>query len=516
MANHLLLTNFFATLMAFLRGHGSLSTAWLSTSRRATHRKCSEEEPCFVNGSVEKEDLEVIVRTADKNTEGIHVRLQSRKEGDPEMVEISQHADPEKGTVIYKYQQIPVGWYEIKASVRREGYLDSATKELQHVKAKSAGADPKTFQVSFSQPSVIQGEIVEVAWENSLPNAHSKLRVKAPHWIVGTAVEDGKGSKKPAVYLIKSKGPLSIFLNVKVRIATNTVHKNISMVGKLKALLGNLKLEGDCSTDVGLHEVRVEVANYPDVIQHFQGDVVWKLDVQGIQPDILLENSTRLEVFFVLNTPASFYQEGVWVEALRFVCDKVKASGLGTQTSIAQKIVTFFHSHHSLEYDSKGGGRNLYSQTISGGEFPLMSYLERTGSRFVGCYDQAGIVQVLCGSVGITTQWYFTLPFGYILETKLVGIGNTNNPFFKKNNSPPIVQDNDPQRTYFGNHVFLSLGADILDACGGPHLGTESKKQFLSSSVDYATTLYQTKRPGPTRGARDLDMFAKQGITKVT
>ena len=53
----------------------------------------------------------------------------------------------------------------------------------------------------------------------------------------------------------------------------------------------------------------------------------------------------------------------------------------------------------------------------------------------------------------------------------------------------PFIDPDDPRRSAFGNHAFCSLSSQILDACAGPHLGTETLQQYVDAAIDHTTKL---------------------------
>lgn len=159
---------------------------------------------------------------------------------------------------------------------------------------------------------------------------------------------------------------------------------------------------------------------------------------------------------------------------------------------------------------------------ITGGRFALSYYLAKarvsdspgTLSRKVNCYDQAGILELLC-SLGTSqpTSWLIQQPFGFIRITKLVGIVDTrnnlidvNNPFFSSNQTPALIDNNNRKRTWFGNHVFVGHSKPfnhqmdvIYDACAGPHTGTETAARYLAASrqTESETELYRVNNTTP-------------------
>jgi hypothetical protein len=54
-------------------------------------------------------------------------------------------------------------------------------------------------------------------------------------------------------------------------------------------------------------------------------------------------------------------------------------------------------------------------------------------------------------------------------------------------------------------------GGYMLDACAGPHMGTESRSQYVAAAIDTTTTLYGSlRRPGTV-----ADMVACPGVKAI-
>jgi hypothetical protein len=348
----------------------------------------------------------------------------------------------------------------------------------------------------------LKGEIIEVEWASGIPvsiappyadprNKLPQQSVLVPHWKTGISVVEAVGSKRPAVFLVKGKGSDAVTVKVKI-----TENKNVSGSSTLLGNFAGLLIEGTCPTGVGEHAVSAKIKNLPDSIQRYQGDAAWGLHVPSLGSSVSLANSSRLEVFVVLDTPSSFYNPpGVWAEVLRFLCQKVGITGLRTPADVNARVTAYCHGSHGLKYDTRRGAAH-YGVYNDGGDFKLARYIG-AASKAVNCYDQAAAVQSLCGAVGVRTTWYFLQPFGYIKTTNLVGVGACNNPFFESNGTTPVVATDDPLRTAFGNHSFCGFTGLILDACAGPHTGNEDKTQYCATSIDANPELYsEGDRPG--------------------
>ncbi len=373
-------------------------------------------------------------------------------------------------------------------------------------KAKSNSPPSKTTK-TCTLP-ILEGEVVSVTWKSGVKAAKAKKTIKGPHWKKGTNVNDGAGSQRAAVYLVKSKGGRRD-VEVEVKI---TKSQNVAGNGMLKGKIGDLAIEGSCGTSVGAHKVSAKIKELPEKIAWYKGDISWKLEAAALSSPASLKNSTRVEVFVVLDTPKAFYKKGVWVEALRFLCDKAGVTGEKTAPKAVEKIAKYCHSSHGLRYDTTGG-YPAYGCGGQGGTFKLDNYIKAI-LPVVNCYDQAGALQSLSGALGIDARWCYqgTSPkiFGWINTTNLIGVGSCNNPFYMGNGSAKVVPATDPKRTRFGNHAFCELSSKILDACAGPHTGTESPTQYLTASVDYT----ETARRGYTAGLA-ADITHPAGVAKV-
>lgn len=352
--------------------------------------------------------------------------------------------------------------------------------------------------------AVLRGEALSFTWDGGIKLARARATVIGPHWQAGQMLEDGSGSIRPAAGLVGGAGAkLSLRLD-----ECSGIDGYLRVSGRL----GGLKLEGRCPARVGEHTVRLAFKPIPKGLQGVRGDVVWQLSGEGIDGPVALDNPVRLEWYALLGPPASFFEPaGVWVEALRFLYSQVGVGGLTTPAQVVARIARFCHGEHGLRYDTFHGAP-AYGCSGTGGAFQLSAYLT-AAKPVVNCYDQAGAVQTLSGSLGVATDWLYLRPYGFIHTTQLVGVGDCNNPFFSNNASSPTLGVNDRRRTAFANHAFASLGSAVLDACAGPHTATEDRNQYIDAAIDAATTLYGSYanfRPGSA-----ADILQADGVSKV-
>ena len=85
------------------------------------------------------------------------------------------------------------------------------------------------------------------------------------------------------------------------------------------------------------------------------------------------------------------------------------------------------------------------------------------GPPMVNCYDQAGLL-LICLALNFhgREDWkqvkcYNMKPFGFVIDTSLVGWGVTNNPMLGENRRNMLLEDLiDRLRTRFSAHIFFS------------------------------------------------------------
>ncbi len=349
-----------------------------------------------------------------------------------------------------------------------------------------------------------EAEIVSVTFDSGIKVSHKKATIAGPHWEIGKEAEITDDwvaialkarmppepySKRAAVYLIKGAAGAKYDVKVKVNVKKSV---NISGKAKLRGDFNGLVIEGDCDTGAGQHDVNATITGPPEGIAGGCGHISWSLEV----PDFIcaLLGKTLAELYFVLaEPPVEPYKKGVWSEALRFLCGKVGVEGENDGDSVAAKITTYCHGSHRLKYDTNGGA-SRYGPVLEGGVFKMERYIKRDSER-CNCYDQAGAVQAFSLAVGAQVSWRRMNPYGFIKPTKLVGFkALCNNPFFDSDESLIFLGPGDPRvklRDPFSRHAFCANSAqNILDACAGPHTGSENPQTYVEAAIDDEPSLY--------------------------
>ncbi|KAG6848503.1 hypothetical protein H0H93_016485 [Arthromyces matolae] len=351
--------------------------------------------------------------------------------------------------------------------------------------------------------------------------------------------KDGdRGSFHPNVfgYKFNSSVPDASVLRVTI------LPKDLELVGASAILIGTVDGREVIKSDyfffksfnpitVDAHVIRPNAYKNPFTLN---ADVDWgvRLHLSGESLQREGEGVTRLELYWVAETRHRAFQDYFPIKFLRAAVKQMPARNSWTRGAMRATHTSFcayaadevFDGFHK-RYDTIAGeslccsrifsyssllGASQFNMSYWGGNFALNRYLDgqTAGERFrtANCMDQAGMLELFC-SVEHPTGWLSLAPFGYIKTTNLVGVKNTdqnlidvNNPFFEANASDPVINDvNDHRRYYFGMHVFNvdSRAFDpqgdsgIYDACGGPHRGTETIREYLDNSIDNTAALYQ-------------------------
>lgn len=238
-------------------------------------------------------------------------------------------------------------------------------------------------------------------------------------------------------------------------------------------------------------------------------DLTWKAVVSNeteIVTNVL--GKTDGHVFYtILGEPVepwnddTITNQNVWASALDFLVETNVCGKATFKTNALARLTNYLFSDFDLHYDVEWGG-SRYVKDIPGRMleefFFLSGYMGKTEGNIVNCYDQAGALAFLGKAIGIEAEILHMAPFGYILETELIGRGRCNNPFYANPlygfDTRHVCPTNSPNRSAFGNHRFVRLGTQIFDACAGPVRGEWSFDEYKRNVIDTITTntLYST------------------------
>jgi len=254
------------------------------------------------------------------------------------------------------------------------------------------------------------------------------------------------------------------------------------------------------------------------------GDAEWKLYIPSTRQSIKI-TTTRLEIYGLTKNLPKYFANVIDVGFLRAMILPARHSGETDWISYVIKMIFESYGPFCFRYDTRYGASH-FGPYGYGGNFNLRSWVRQSLTRntVVNCYDQAGIFQIGIGlSPHAKSTWKFLSPFGYITQTNLIGVGPCNNPFYESNGSTALIDNNDTERTAFGNHCFVSVASTedhIADACAGPHVVSETVQGYIDAAVQQAgtgpnqTTLYE-ERGGWFRPGTEADVRDGYGITSL-
>jgi hypothetical protein len=351
---------------------------------------------------------------------------------------------------------------------------------------------------------------------------------------------DGQGSFAPNIFSYDFKSPLSSnsTLNVSIKIIS---HELLETDFLLQGSLDSSKVFESQVFTIGSAEeitiaVRVVEPYDSPVPLSITGEFSWALvpKESGRQLHYTFPHKTRLELYWISADIHGIFLtglSGIQVNFLRYciLSRPNPQSKTDTRVLLTPQDATWqVYANYSKQYDTVSGSPH-FGVSGSGGQFNYSYYISaRSGGPpgslqpIVNCYDQGAMVQVLARVGSYRPSWLYQSPNGWINTTQLVGVPQPcNNPFFRYNNTPPLIAVNDQRRTRFGNHVFNGLygvwdprnpNDRILDACGGPNLGTRNPADYLTQTIDRQTDLYRIMggRPGTVS-----DIVQYPGVTGI-
>jgi hypothetical protein len=344
----------------------------------------------------------------------------------------------------------------------------------------------------------LHAKVIEVTFEGGYKVCRMKTTVQAPHW--PTKADGPNQSQKPAVFPFAHKGTQKAKVKIKID------SKGFAGNGKLRGILKTLEFEGDIPLAAGEHTVETTLKEPPDGTAWINGPMSWGVE----SPDISVLAGTPLtELFFVFDDPGKmkfFQDKGVWVEALRFLFRTSSITSKKQEQAAVRTVTQCCFDLRKHKYDIDHGASHYIPEDLNGdpiwGKFKLARYINKKKGKELNCYDQAHAVIVLSGALGLKTDGLFLNPFGFLSRMALVGRGPCNNPFPKakfdhekaivsprprrklKKEDFLVVDQKDPYRNGFGNHMFCEFGGKVHDACAGPAVGDDDKPGYLRKSID--------------------------------
>ena len=242
------------------------------------------------------------------------------------------------------------------------------------------------------------------------------------------------------------------------------------------------------------------------------GNIIWKLEISPTTQVCNL-NSSRLELYALTPSLPSFFNNQIKVAVLRAIVYPARQTA---ETDWVYYFIKAAMNNFNLQFYD---GSTAFTDNSAGGNYNLQKWCSLVKqTTLVNDWDQAGILQIGIG-LGLSgaTTWKYISPFGYIIKTKLIGVGDCNNPYCKRDNTDAVIGNNDSKRTQFSNHTFVTVSSKsdyVGDATIGPHTANEAIKDYVSNSIQTKdeTTLYSSTgtSPGTSSDASD-----RSGITSI-
>ncbi|RAJ77343.1 hypothetical protein CLV59_107110 [Chitinophaga dinghuensis] len=332
-------------------------------------------------------------------------------------------------------------------------------------------------------------------------------------WQQGGINNDGDYSANPI--LVKTNNQTFLKINLDI---SNSKLTDVPIKIKGTKASGNITFQSKVitptSTGIMMIDLMLSGADLSKALQSY-GDFKWS--IEAANQSFQLPDTTRLEMYWISNSPDEMFKAGVWVKVYRKIFT-VLSAGMTTDqiaTSISKQCFDGF----SKKYDTVYGAAK-YGPGPDGGFFELKNYYNNTNGALCNCYDQAGLVQVQLGAMGISSYWVYMTPFGFINQTNLIGVGQCNNPFFSNPVCAPekIVDINNPKRSAFGNHAFVAKSISnnsIIDACQGPFIGDKTLATYVSEGIDSKTGLYKKFGPPNNVPGKATDAKQEPGIVSL-
>jgi hypothetical protein len=361
----------------------------------------------------------------------------------------------------------------------------------------------------------VKVEIQSITIASQITPSLDNSPVPLPNWVPGINLNDGSGSKRPGVFILAgNNNKYHRTLELEVKVTPPGAFDRAILTGTLDDMEFSGTVDG---STVSVQTVKAVLTKEPVEFMWLFGDVQWTLKNDDEAQSVTLPE-TRMEIYWIYGYPGKMYKRGVWIEVLRTIVSQFSAAPDGCK-DVVQRIVNYCHAGTGLKYDSATAA-SYYVDFYWGGPLNLEGFLEAS-LPLCNCYDQAGAVQTFLAAIGIDVDYIYMDPYGFINATGLIGRGGCNNPLFLLDTpSSELVGINSELRFGFGNHAFTILEHKndtprkaILDSTVGPHLGTESRRDYVRNSIDRKTKLYPQEyleRPG-----RIKDMNECIGITDV-
>ncbi|MCP5050906.1 MAG: hypothetical protein GY940_27320 [bacterium] len=352
--------------------------------------------------------------------------------------------------------------------------------------------------------------------------------VPLPNWNQGTVdLSDGDGSTRPGVFLIPHGGERpSGKLRVEIALPRGKTFEKAQLTGQLSAITFTGFFQPDTDAIETVYTLELTATDEPSHFIQHRGQMSWTLTIDG-KPFPVKPDGLPMELYWIYDYPGRMFKKGVWIEVLRVLATWITPE-LTCIRELVQRITLYCHLHSGLMYDCK-----YFSSYYTGRPWGVWLNLKGAMAEafpLCNCYDQASLLQVALGALGIDVTYIYMRPFGFINTSSLVGRGACNNPGFLDCPEPTPLEEleirkflytDSKEREGFGNHAFCLIQhpegtpqTGVLDATVGPRLGNLSQAVYVTRGIDSNTSLYDPNSYLPRPGTKN-DMRQCIGIIDV-
>jgi hypothetical protein len=377
--------------------------------------------------------------------------------------------------------------------------------------------------------TVNQAKIVQIKAKRDVVLSYQGKPIppRMPIWQQEYGPGPNAGSMYPAAFLVGQKHPAALEVTVHIPgLKPGAVYSLQGLFpGKIPIFSGKPVKARDETQEI-VFEVFAQYE--PEGFFKISGEnITWQVTGQDT-PGVSQLPKVPLELYWLYGDTYLFLQKGIPVERLREIAlacgmtgnihprqldaqqKKIKIQRDDPQKParkwvIARVVKHCFHRNpprYNIWYGNLGFTLYAQGERITFLASSYLNALNDPGALFC-CWDTAVILQYYLHVIGINDVSLCRMnPFGYLKSTPLVGRGECNNPFFGRTGDEKVVNEKNPQRTAFGNHMFCRLNVDqtIVDSCAGPHLGDQSPEQYVKAAVDETFPIPPLVDPGTIYG----------------
>ncbi|MCQ2367576.1 MAG: hypothetical protein MJ109_00980 [Kiritimatiellae bacterium] len=235
-----------------------------------------------------------------------------------------------------------------------------------------------------------------------------------------------------------------------------------------------------CGGRSNLEEIRITNA-IPDHVAIGEGRINWTIKDTGVS-----KSTGAHKYYVILDEPKPPWRnfandrQNVWASALDVACQA--ANGCSGKSESLARVTSALFSNDNLKYDTIRAYPHFFEENNT---FNLTAYLKDVqGVKLVNCATQSAALKSEGAALGIGVSSVKTLPFGFLKEHNLIGVGRCNNPLYELTGTTPVCAKYDQRRTWFDLHMYNIYDGKVFDACVGPALGTMTIEEYFYDVIE--------------------------------